>query len=812
MSSSHENELNNVSIVKVGNSVITITIKDATRYLGITEKGDPFALNRVEYDMLKRKNKIASLKEPHATELAKSFGGAGFAVQINFVDPVGAAAAAAALRDEDGDGGNFMDDVPLAKGQVDDETSLLFVQQQIDNFKRNLEAAGVQSNPADQQLLTDLQALRAKTIEPRFFDRMNEAFEDPFKRAVNDSGVYDEIKQRLSFIDSTQESELFDTRLKECLHEMMSARKFYTTLAFTAFYKRSLFRLFAGVACTYFEAETAFTIATSIINNALYTATLTKIKNIDEAVRLLNNAYQTCNRDNIIGLLTYLGIAEAFAREIYNKMVGLTIEQMKFVLKCLFLKKVVGGIQDAEHPGRAPAQGQPPTFFELISNPGLFLQYLRSIGPGVHGVVGAPDVSLEGRVITSFQEIMTFLGVKTTGQLNIVFPGTADDEIKMILFKLLLNLDDDSTENDILIKFALLRHRLYGCLEEKYMTARMRPKQFHTLCLQVCPGLLESGLTQDTVERIYGQRTDDSSQASNRAVAGDSAPQVLNEPDETTVSRVMNTLRRFPSTVAEHAKNWFENWFPEKPRSSTSIAITTNKRGHVTLEFMKACDAIKDKFKDKNQKNSVDAVRDAFMNTVIFDTKGNLRLDVDTDYHARVKKFNENMEAVSKIAKGYENFKLSIRTLLYKFQEAAYNQFDEYCELLTSAAVPFGGNSLAMLDTNEEVIKRMTQLLQIRIKESEQMIEQIIDTPEEIIGTRPRDRDLPGPAQGGMDQSSGMDQRSGMDQGGGRSRSRKRSASKRTRRKGVAKKQKSKKNKRQSRRKVRRASSRKSRK
>ena len=47
---------------------------------------------------------------------------------------------------------------------------------------------------------------------------------------------------------------------------------------------------------------------------------------------------------------------------------------------------------------------------------------------------------------------------------------------------------------------------------------------------------------------------------------------------------------------------------------------------------------------------------------------------------------------------------------------------------------------------------------------------------------------------------------------GGRSRSRKRSVSKRTRRKGVAKKQKSKKNKRQSRRKVRRASSRKGRK
>jgi hypothetical protein len=51
----------------------------------------------------------------------------------------------------------------------------------------------------------------------------------------------------------------------------------------------------------------------------------------------------------------------------------------------------------------------------------------------------------------------------------------------------------------------------------------------------------------------------------------------------------------------------------------------------------------------------------------------------------------------------------------------------------------------------------------------------------------------------------------GMGQGG-RSRSRKHSVSKRTRRKGVAKKQKSKKNKRQSRRKSRRSSSRKSRK
>jgi hypothetical protein len=64
----------------------------------------------------------------------------------------------------------------------------------------------------------------------------------------------------------------------------------------------------------------------------------------------------------------------------------------------------------------------------------------------------------------------------------------------------------------------------------------------------------------------------------------------------------------------------------------------------------------------------------------------------------------------------------------------------------------------------------------------------------------------PGAARGGIVNPSGMDQ------DGGHSRSRKHSVSKRTRRKGVGKKQKSKKNKRQSRRKVRRASSRKLRK
>jgi hypothetical protein len=75
--------------------------------------------------------------------------------------------------------------------------------------------------------------------------------------------------------------------------------------------------------------------------------------------------------------------------------------------------------------------------------------------------------------------------------------------------------------------------------------------------------------------------------------------------------------------------------------------------------------------------------------------------------------------------------------------------------------------------------------------------------PGSFFSSGPDARSSPAFAQGGN---------LGGNLGGGRSRSRKHSVSKRTRRKGVAKKQKSKKNKRQSRRKVRRASSRKLRK
>lgn len=293
------------------------------------------------------------------------------------------------------------------ESQIEDEILLVSVQQQIDDFNQRLSAAGVEPNSADQQLLADLTELRRRTERPTFFEEMKKAFREPLVNAVINSGVYEDIKVRLRFDDTKDGAADFDRNLRECLTSFVSAKEFYTILAFTAFYKRSFFRLFAGVACTFLEAEVAFTIATSIINNTLYTATASYVPDINTIIGYLNTAYQSCSQESIIKLLQSLGVSAAAAPQIYEKMVGLTNEQIKFVLKCLFLKRVVGGIRDVERPGQAPAQGQPPTFSELISSPSRLLSYLQSIGPGLHGIAGAPGMSLQGRTITSFHDFMT---------------------------------------------------------------------------------------------------------------------------------------------------------------------------------------------------------------------------------------------------------------------------------------------------------------------------------------------------------------------------------------------------------------------
>jgi hypothetical protein len=187
---------------------------------------------------------------------------------------------------------------------------------------------------------------------------------------------------------------------------MISANEFYTKLAFTAYYKRSFLRVLAGVGCTYIEAELALGIVSSIIDSALFTGSLGVIQDMDHAFRLLNQAYQSCNQTNVIKLLEYMGVSPENAGQIYQKMICLTKEQMKFVLKCLFMRRVVGGIESAEHGNPRGNAAPPPTLMELMSDPTLFLNYLKSIRPGVHGVAGPPALSLSTRAITSFQEFM----------------------------------------------------------------------------------------------------------------------------------------------------------------------------------------------------------------------------------------------------------------------------------------------------------------------------------------------------------------------------------------------------------------------
>jgi hypothetical protein len=714
----------------------------------------------------------------------------------------------------------------MQQDRDDNEVSLVYVQQQIHDLNTRLEqagAAGVGSNPADEQLKVELQSLRDRLTKPTFFKEMNTAFREPLQREFM-TRVYPELQHRFKFNNRhASESANFDRHLQTCLLEMLSARQFYTELGFLAFFKRNFFRLFAGVACTYFEAEFALTIASSIINNALFTATLGYVPDMSTIIHALNNAYQSCNQENIITFLTSLGITPESAPQIYEKIKDFSKEQIKFVLKCLFLKRVVGGITGAERPNVAQQPQRPlPTFFQMISNPSDLLAYLRSIGPsGVTGIAGAPNLSLPRRAITSFREYMDSVYPGITAQLNIVFPDTADDEIKMILFKLLLNLNDDSTEQDIEIKLALLQQRLYRCIEDKYMkTNGMTTENFHKLCIKVCPGLV-GGLTQDIVERIYGPSIIET-QGTNFAVSGEGSLQShLSDADlhESTVSRAMDTLREFPSTLVEYARNWFGGWFPQIVTKSGEINKKTSIRGHATLEFIRACDAIKRKnSRNKEYVHSIDTVLNAFKNTVHYDEKGNLKVSEETDYEIELQNFNKCMDFLNTIKTSPEKAK-EILVILRKFQNAAWEQYSGYCELLSSMSVPFGGNSLAMLTATETVIERMNDTLKRMIVSSANVV-------ADIDGDGSFDREaaarrssmafafagLASGAQGGLPGAQGGLPGAQGSFSGGRSRSRKRSVSKRTRRKGVAKKQNSKKNKRQSRRKVRRASSRKGRK
>lgn len=708
------------------------------------------------------------------------------------------------------------DSFNMEKEEEEDEVPLIAAQQRIEAFERirAQHVSGQHANNVDQQLAAHVRQMRVNLSEPGFFQSIREEFKRPAVRMSE--RVVRLLKTRFGFDEDHANAAQFNTDFEECIKEMMSANEFYTKLAFTAYYKRSFFRVLAGVGCTYVEAELALTFATSIINSALFTGSLSAIQDINHAFTLLNQAYQSCNKENVIELLTFMGVSAENAPQIYEKMIGLTKEQMKFVLKCLFMRRVVGGIESAEHgnPGANAAQlHHPPTFMELMTHPGLFLNYLKSIRPGVHGVAGPPALSVSTRAITSFREIMTsVIDRSLMGQLNTVFPDTANDEIDAIIFKILLNLPDDASAQETEFASALLRHQIYTCLEEKAINKHITPGDFQTMCLRVFPGLTENrGLTHETLAAVYGATDRGDSMGSNKAVYGDNdSPPVLEKLaslEETKPSVFRSALKSLKDNsvkFCDQTKHWlfgsFFDTFREPARKSGSISAQPEGRSHAVYELAKTCEAIKTKMERKLKSEnldefnrSIDNVYQAFHRTITFSGPNELNLTGNTQYEIDIAQFEDAMAVLKKFSPS-NVFQSFIDDLI----SLAGDEYDHYCQVLSVRCLPFAANSQgAYLAT--DVIERICEKLQILIEASDKASDATRFGPGFGANTSPA---FDSRARGGFDGPAR----------GGHSRSRERSVSKRTRRKGVAKKEKSKKNKRQSRRKVRRASSRKLRK
>jgi hypothetical protein len=741
-----------------------------------------------------------------------------------------------------------------------EEVPLMAAQEQINKFHDsiNKHIKTKIPNQADVKLAADVERLKANLSQPSFLQRMGEEFKKPL---VNMSTrVVGLIKTRLRFQETHANAVAFDQDLTKCIIKMMSAKEFYTKLAFTAYYKRSFFRLFAGVGCTYLEAELALTVAFSIINNALFTASVGYVPNMGTIIGALNNAYQSCTQKNVILLLTSMGVSLENASQIYEKMKDLTMEQMKFVLKFLFMKKVVGGIESAEqgNPGGNAAPPQHPTFMELMSNPGLFIDYLRSIGPpGVHGVAGAPESSLQGRAITSFREFMTgVIETKLMNQLNTVFPDTANDQIDAIIFELLLNLPENASTQNTEIAFALFRHQLYTCLEEMaYNRSGFSQDDFRTMCGEVCPGLLENcGLNEATLTEVYGG-SDKMSEENSQLPRWSDTPLDQRfaslEESKSYFMGVLELLKKNSSEFCEQTKHWFGSLFDvESGRLPGSIHEQPLNRPHAVFELAKTCDNIKKEMAAKLSpenlerfNHSIERVNEAFRRTITFSGPRKMSTTGQTEYDYSIEQFNKTMLMLKSLAPSKV-----IRDFINDLISLASDEYEHYCELLSVRCLPFAGNSQGAY-LAEGVIEQISEQLERLIEASAQALD-AINSESDDSSTGPAqssnlsslfnspsagssERSSPGGnlgsfapggnlgsfAQGGNLGSfaqggnlGSFAQGGNLGRGGGRSRSRKHSVSKRTRRKGIAKKQNSKKNKRQSRRKVRRASSRKLRK
>jgi hypothetical protein len=690
-----------------------------------------------------------------------------------------------------------------AGGQAEPKLTLIAFQQKIDELRTKTEQA-LRANPQDEvntELNRELEALQLRLSEPGFIDKMITEFRRPFEVMVRQSGVIEDIKRKFGFVyhamdgGSINQTEIdnFNNDLYDCLMTMMSARDFYRLLAFTAIYKDSWVKLCFGVSCTIFELQLAFTIANSII----FKVSLGTL-DANTIITALHTAYNACTRENVITLLQSLGFTSESASQIYNKLSELTIEQMKFALQILVFKKLAGCIKLAENPQGAPPAPLPPfTLAELMGNPIGCIRYLQHMLPSIdHFVAGPPEYSLENRAITSFQDVMQVFFQNMQTRLRIVYPNDAPVKIKGILFELLLDLDlsDKHTPHAMDSALAMLQYRLYTCLEKLYITKNVQPDTFNDICRQICPGLC-LGLRESLVLAVFDDPTD--SIGSSLSVAATESPLLdrLNSIDgEDRPWMIVSALTALKSNAIRFFRDterWVASFMPEQERPPSATPVQPLNRGHALAEFIELLQDIKTSDKlNKKYKKSLVPVFDAFKNSVHFDEDGNLKVS-ETDYDIQMRNFKLLMTSLTEIAKNVKGLNLEILDTIAKFIQASALEYEDECHLLVKFPFMFPGNTEALQHASFSEVDRITNMLNEMIQQAEIAISNI---------------------QPDSSGSSRNMSNSDSDSLGGRSRSRKHSVSKRTRRKGVAKKEKSKKNKRQSRRKVRRASSRKLRK
>jgi hypothetical protein len=285
----------------------------------------------------------------------------------------------------------------------------------------------------------------------------------------------------------------------------------------------------------------------------------------------------------------------------------------------------------------------------------------------------------------------------------------------------------------------------------------------------------------------------------------------------------LDSLKSNASTILQDIKRWFASFMPEQARPQSATPIQPLNRGHALAEFIELLEHIKtsDKLKTRDRKSLV-TVFNAFKTSVHFDEDGNLKVS-ETDYDIQMRNFKQLMTSLTELAKNVKELNLEILDIIDKFIRASALEYEAECHLLVKFPFMFPGNTEALQHASFSEVDRITDMLNEMIEQAEIAISNIqpdssgrdssmSDFDDDVVSGSGANLSPASAVGSSAVDSSAVDSSAVDSRLGGRSRSRKHSVSKRTRRKGVAKKQKSKKNKRQSRRKVRRASSRKLRK